>query len=154
MRYSADRIRSVLVFFARSALAPKSLEAVEYADDETDGLIPADEEATERTPLVASAQPEKPRLGAAVIRYVTPTTVAAVLGLVIGLIKPLQRLIVGDVRDGEHLMGAWESVAFGLVILGGAYAVVDMASQGAYIRAAEEKKYGSRCVVCLHSYSR
>jgi hypothetical protein len=73
---------------------------------------------------------------------------------VIGLIKPLQRLIVGDVRDGEHLTGAWESVAFGLVLLGGAYAVMDMASQGAYIRAAEEKKYGSRCVVCLHSYSR
>jgi hypothetical protein len=139
-RARADKTRSVLVFLARSALAPKSLEAVEYADDETDALLPADEEATERTPLVASAQPEKPRLGATVIRYVTPTTVAAILGLLVGLIKPLQRLIVGNVRDGEHLTGAWESVAFGLVLLGGAYAVVDMASQGAYIRAAEEKK--------------
>ena len=64
-----------------------------------------------------------------------------------GLIKPLQRVVVGSHLSGTSVDGAemaatglWRSLGLALGLLGGVFAVVDLLAQGAVLRASAEKK--------------
>ncbi|ORY23711.1 mitochondrial carrier domain-containing protein [Naematelia encephala] len=91
------------------------------------------EEPTERTPLVAYKAPSP----ASYKFFVTPLLIAVVLGLFIGLIKPLQRLLIGDGWTERTPSGLWQSIGYGIILLGTTFAVVDMIGVGASLRAVE-----------------
>lgn len=63
-----------------------------------------------------------------------------VVGLLIGSIKPAQRGIVGVGADDSDGSWAWQSIGSGLVLLGAAFALVEMIGVGAGIRAGEKKE--------------
>ncbi|CAD6587356.1 MAG: hypothetical protein TREMPRED_004726 [Tremellales sp. Tagirdzhanova-0007] len=56
------------------------------------------------------------------------------------MIKPAQTRIVGIGADGSDGSSAWESIGSGLVMLGAAFAIVEILGVGAGIRAGEEKE--------------
>ncbi|RXK37497.1 hypothetical protein M231_05218 [Tremella mesenterica] len=126
---------------------PKRKESINVEEETSNGAdVTAEpesmEDVTENTPLIASSDP-KPRsevkLSSRLGKIVTPASIAALLGLLIGLIKPVQRALVGTVAGDKQLTGVWESVGFGLAGLGGTYAVLEMLAIGSSIRAAEAK---------------
>lgn len=98
-----------------------------------------DEEADERTPLVSSSSLKPPPVAIKTWNTITssPNIAAALLGLFIGLVKPVQRALIGDPKG--DLTGSWQSLGTGLILLGGAYAVVEILAIGASLRAAERK---------------
>jgi len=65
-----------------------------------------------------------------------PLVAATSLGLLIGIIKPVQRALIGDM---EQSTGGWQTLGGGLILLAGAYATVEMVAIGATIRAGETK---------------
>ncbi len=100
------------------------------------------EEATERTPLVRSESshsnlPQTHK--SALFSLFSPVVVSTVLGLLIGLIKPVQRFIVGREADGMNGSWFWQSFGSGLVVLGAGFALVELIALGAAIRAGEKK---------------
>ena len=103
-------------------------------------VIPSDaEEASETTPLVVNGDNKHrpgPTVASRLSKLLAPSIVAAVIGLLVGMIKPLQRVVVGSAAN-EHLTGLWNSLGAGLVILGASFATVHMLSIGASLRAAE-----------------
>jgi hypothetical protein len=115
-------------------LIPASRPALK--DEDVDDSVHDDEleDATERTPLIASSSPRR------VATQLSPLFVSAIIGLLIGLIKPAQRGIVGVGADDSDGSWAWQSIGSGLVLLGGAFAVVEMVGVGAGIRAGEKKE--------------
>ncbi|KAK4688319.1 hypothetical protein P7C73_g1795, partial [Tremellales sp. Uapishka_1] len=95
------------------------------------------EEATEETPLVTSSQSPRTTTNPAFITlYIAQPGLAAIVGLFIGLIKPLQRVVVGTSEQGTW---AWDCIGSALIFLGGTFAVVDTIGYGAGLRAAEKK---------------
>lgn len=62
--------------------------------------------------------------------------IAGLIGLLVGLVKPVQRALIGT---QESSTGGWSSIGGGLMLLAGAYATVDMLSIGAGMRAGEKK---------------
>lgn len=65
--------------------------------------------------------------------------VAGALGLLIGLVKPLQGSLIGT---KEAVTGGWAGIGGGLIIIAAAFASVDMLAIGAGVRAGE-KRYNS-----------
>lgn len=100
-------------------------------------------ETDERTPLMARSAPDQTRSNAEVsLRALatSPVMIAAILGLFIGLVKPVQRFLIGsDVRDGDYT-GTWRSIGQGLHLLGLSFAVVDILADGSGVRAGEKKR--------------
>lgn len=134
----------------------------EAADDTADDTSPSASPASERSPLLTHS-PLAHRSSVSRLRLSTyrPSAlgISSVLGLLIGLIKPLQRLIVGtDLNyayvytyvsaDGAggvgattaSLTGLWKCFGLILSIAGGAYGVVDLLGQGAVLKAAASKR--------------
>jgi predicted permease len=119
----------------------------DYADlDDQDTVsdYSGGQDANENTRLIGRGT--KPSIRARVMNGVTtnPLFVAVLAGVLIGLIKPIQRGLIGDV---EHSTGGWQTLGGGLILLAGAYAAVEMVAIGATIRAGEAK-----CVWSLTLY--
>lgn len=112
--------------------------AIRLDDNENEAIsdYADDEDATEDTRLLGGGR--SPSTAVQVWDSITTNLLlfASLIGILIGLIKPVQRVLVGDV---EHFTGGWQSLGGGLVILGGAYAAVEMLAIGATIRAGEKK---------------
>nr|XP_019006139.1 mitochondrial carrier protein [Kwoniella mangroviensis CBS 8507]OCF69600.1 mitochondrial carrier protein [Kwoniella mangroviensis CBS 8507] len=105
------------------------------SDDQTPNEIVEDEEdADERTPLVGFKRNIR-STHSLLAKTRSPIFIATVLGLLVGLIKPLQRFIVGT-DDGDTWL--WGSIGLGLRFLGGAFALVEIIGIGAGIRAGEK----------------
>jgi hypothetical protein len=94
------------------------------------------EEPDESTRLIGGGRKATP--AAQIWSGVTsnPLVAATSIGLLIGLIKPVQRALIGDL---EHSTGGWQTLGGGLILLAGAYATVEMVAIGATIRAGESK---------------
>ena len=92
--------------------------------------------ADESTRLIGGGR--KPTIRARVMDGVisNPLFVAVLAGALIGLIKPIQRSLIGNF---EHSTGGWQTLGGGLILLAGAYAAVEMVAVGATIRAGEAK---------------
>ncbi|WVF66676.1 hypothetical protein IAT40_001417 [Kwoniella sp. CBS 6097] len=97
-----------------------------------------DIEADERTPLVASTQ-NKTKTPTQIAKSVlfSPIILATIFGLLIGLIKPVQRFVVG--QGGAEGTWLWGSIGLGLRYLGGAFALIEIIGVGAKIRAGAKK---------------
>jgi hypothetical protein len=95
-----------------------------------------EQEADEGTRLIGGGR--KPSPAKRLLTGVTgnPLLVASSIGLLIGIVKPIQRVLIGDV---EHSTGGWQTLGGGLILLSGAFAVVEMVATGATIRAGEQK---------------
>jgi hypothetical protein len=107
-------------------------------EDDLDNLsdYSGEQDADENTRLIGGGR--KSSSAARVWSGVTsnPLVAATSIGLLIGIIKPVQRALIGDL---EHSTGGWQTLGGGLILLGGAYAVVEMVAIGATIRAGEAK---------------
>jgi hypothetical protein len=105
-------------------------------DQETVSDYSGGQDADENTRLIGRGT--KPSIRARVVDGVTtnPLFVAVLAGVLIGLIKAIQRGLIGDV---EHSTGGWQTLGGGLILLAGAYAAVEMIAIGATIRAGEAK---------------
>ena len=136
----ADNSRALLV-----SLVPQFFDARFEAqqEDRMDGddldnlsAYSGEQDADENTRLIGGGR--KVSSAARVWSGVTsnPLVAATSIGLLIGLIKPVQRALIGDL---EHSTGGWQTLGGGLILLGGAYAVVEMVAIGATIRAGEAK---------------
>lgn len=124
-------------------MARPAIKDEDTADDSrSDPSEPTDlEDATERTPLVtpaAQSHPEPTR--AALLSLSSPVLFSAIVGLLVGLIKPVQRTIVGVGADNSNGSWAWQSLGSGLVLLGAAFALIEMIGIGAGIRAGEKQE--------------
>lgn len=123
--------------------SPKGLNGSlldDVADDsETErsvSLIDDEDEPTEQSHLIGGGKRSSPaaRLFQHVALHVE--LFAGLIGLLIGLIKPVQRTLIGT---QEAATGGWSSIGGGLVLLAAAYATVDMLSVGAGMRAGEKR---------------
>ncbi|WVQ94289.1 hypothetical protein IAU59_001368 [Kwoniella sp. CBS 9459] len=105
-----------------------------------DDLDPNEDiEADERTPLVGGSSQAKAKGPTQIAKTVllSPIIIATIFGLLIGLIKPVQRFVVGQATpEGTWL---WGSIGLGLKYLGGAFALVEIIGVGAKIRAGGNK---------------
>jgi len=102
---------------------------------------PVDEEdATETTPLVVRRKTSA-RLNKLASRstYTSPGVIAFVLGLLIALIKPVQRKVIGVTPDHTEGSWVWQSFGLGLYILGALYAVLDIVRFGVETREVESR---------------
>jgi hypothetical protein len=141
LRYSAtNEFRALLVslvpqFFDTNT---EDLNGDLLVEDDLDNLsdYSGEQDADENTRLIGGGR--KASSAARVWSGVTsnPLVAATSIGLLIGLIKPVQRALIGDL---EHSTGGWQTLGGGLILLGGAYAVVEMVAIGATIRAGEAK---------------
>ena len=109
-----------------------SASTTHLGDDEDDD----DEEPTEQSRLIGGG--EKPRAITRVIQSATSHAdlVVGAIGLLTGLVKPIQRALIGT---QEAATGGWSGIGGGLMLLAAAYATVDMLSVGAGVRAGERK---------------
>ncbi|KAL1409303.1 hypothetical protein Q8F55_003282 [Vanrija albida] len=114
--------------------------AVAAAEASADG-------ATERTPLLAATSAATTSPAASGIpwdtirtAYLVPIVLPAALGVLIGAIKPLQHALVGNVAEGTTA-AVWSTAGYGLVLLGAAFAVVDILGTGAEVRSTEKNQY-------------
>jgi hypothetical protein len=115
-------------------------------DDDTDGRVdqggialPADEDdSTERTPLIAPASSASRSRLAVKSTYTSLVVIAPIAGLVIALIKPLQRVVTGLTVESSEGNWFWHSVGAGLIAIGGVYAVVDILKTGAEVKETED----------------
>jgi hypothetical protein len=131
-------IRLLLVSLVPASFKSKVNGAIRLDDDEDErsSEYAEDEEATEDTRFLGGGR--TPSTAVQVWDGITTNLLlfASLVGILIGLIKPIQRVLVGDL---EHFTGGWQSLGGGLIILGGSYAVVEMLAIGATIRAGEKK---------------
>ena len=135
-RCQSDSVFSFILsrFIARTVPDPVPTDDEESADAEPTDV----EDATERTPLVRSPD-SKPLGGPTTARsaIVSPLFLASVLGLFIGLIKPVQRVIFGLSLERSEGNWTWQAIGSGLQILAVAFVAVDILSTGATVKAAE-----------------
>ena len=105
-------------------------------DQETLSDYSGGHDADESTRLIGGGR--KPTIRARVMDGVisNPFFVAVLAGALIGLIKPIQQSLIGDI---EHSTGGWQTLGGGLILLAGAYAAIEMVAVGATIRAGEAK---------------
>lgn len=105
-------------------------------DQETLSDYSGAHDADESTRLIGGGR--KPTIWARVTDGVisNPLFIAVLAGALVGLIKPIQRSLIGDI---EHSTGGWQTLGGGLILLAGAYAAVEMVAVGATIRAGEAK---------------
>ena len=97
---------------------------------------PVDEEdATERTPLVAGPTPSKLVKRST---YTSPALVSTALGVFIALVKPVQRALLGITPDQQAGSWAWQSLGTAIRLLGAVYAVLDIVRAGVEFREADE----------------
>ena len=110
-------------------------------DDEEDvpeATAAEGEDATERTPLVnRTATTKKSTSGKLFDTFVSPLSIAAVLGLLIALIKPVQQKVIGYTIDEQVGSGFWQSIGVGLSIIAVAFVAVDLVAVGATVKAGE-----------------
>jgi predicted permease len=109
-------------------------------DDLDESLDPRsldEEDASERTPLVAKppARPSMRQVSLQTLR--SPMTIAYILGLLIALIKPVQRRVLGIYPEVPMGGWVWQSVGWALSVLGGVYVVLDVVRFGAHLREAD-----------------
>ncbi|KIR62579.1 mitochondrial carrier protein [Cryptococcus bacillisporus CA1873] len=99
------------------------------------------EDATERTSLlVRTHQPDSTKL--AIIRTAhSPILLSAILGLTIGLVKPLQRFITGVGVEGSSGGWLWLAVGSALNAMGGSFPLFAILATGAAIRAGERPPF-------------
>ncbi|AAW45194.2 hypothetical protein CNH03310 [Cryptococcus deneoformans JEC21] len=97
-----------------------------------------DEDATERTSLLSRAQqPDSTKL--AIIRTAhSPILLSAILGLTIGLVKPLQRFITGVGVEGSSGGWLWLAAGSALNAMGGSFPLFAILATGAAMRAGEQ----------------
>lgn len=100
-----------------------------------------DEDATERTSLLSRAQqPDSTKL--AIIRTAhSPILLSAILGLTIGLVKPLQRFITGVGVEGSSGGWLWLAAGSALNAMGGSFPLFAILATGAAVRAGEQPPY-------------
>lgn len=100
-----------------------------------------DEDATERTSLLSRAQqPDSTKL--AIIRTAhSPILLSAILGLTIGLVKPLQRFITGVGVEGSSGGWLWLATGSALNAMGGSFPLFAILATGAAVRAGEQPPY-------------
>jgi hypothetical protein len=121
-------------------LSPQ-LEEPEDDFDAPTPVHPVDEEdATETTPLVVrrKASPQLKQL-ASRSTFTSPGVIAFVLGLLIALIKSVQRKIIGVTPDQTQGSWLWQCVGLALYILGSVYAVLDIVRFGVETREVESR---------------
>ncbi|KAK8844536.1 hypothetical protein IAR55_006383 [Kwoniella newhampshirensis] len=142
-------VNLLVVEVARSALSPLIARIVPSSlisgGDETEEhgrLIsePTDaDDADERTPLVNPTTSRTVNRRKVLLSTVqSPILIAAVVGLLIGLIKPLQRVVVGTGVEDSDGSWLWQSIGLGLVFLGASFALVETLGVGAGLRAGEK----------------
>ncbi|WVW81419.1 hypothetical protein I302_103412 [Kwoniella bestiolae CBS 10118] len=102
--------------------------------DTPNEIVEDDEDVDERTPLVGFKRNIR-STHSLLAKTRSPIFIATVLGLLVGLIKPVQRFIVGA-DEGDTWL--WGSVGLALRFLGGAFALVEIIGIGAGIRAGEK----------------
>ncbi|WWD22912.1 hypothetical protein CI109_107407 [Kwoniella shandongensis] len=141
-------VNLLVVEIARTALSPLIARLVpseafsgDDAAEQHDGSAdePTDfEEADERTPLVSPTTSKIVNKRTILLSTVqSPILIAAVIGLVIGIIKPLQRVVVGTGVEDSNGSWLWQGVGLGLVFLGASFALVETLGVGAGVRAGE-----------------
>ncbi|OXC67858.1 hypothetical protein AYX13_03539 [Cryptococcus neoformans] len=129
-------------FIAQSGLLDKEQEDAD--ENVEDGLYTetveatVDEDATEQTSLLSRAQqPNSTKL--AIIRTAhSPILLSAILGLTIGLVKPLQRFITGVGIEGSSGGWLWLAVGSALNAMGGSFPLFAILAAGAAVRAGEQ----------------
>ncbi|WWC67195.1 uncharacterized protein I206_101102 [Kwoniella pini CBS 10737] len=104
------------------------------ADEHQQEIVEDEEDADEQTPLVGGKRNIKATHKLLLLTR-SPVFAATLLGLFVGLIKPVQRFIVGTDQSDTWL---WGSVGLALRWLGGAFAIVELIGIGAGIRAGEK----------------
>ena len=119
----------------------RSYETVNDEDGESgaetpDTPIEEEEEPTEQSRLIGRGKKSSStnRLFHHAVSHVE--LLAGLMGLLVGLVKPIQRALIGT---QESTTGGWSSIGGGLMLLAAAYATVDMLSIGAGLRAGEKK---------------
>ena len=136
----ADDRRALLVSLVPQLFNTKTEELnedrVDGDDLETLSDYSGAQDADENTRLIGGGRKSSSAARAWSGVTSNPLVAATFIGLLIGLIKPVQRALIGDV---EHSTGGWQTLGGGLILLGGAYAVVEMVAIGATIRAGEAK---------------
>jgi hypothetical protein len=130
--------RRIITVVARPLIHPTATKIEADIDDTTVPSGLDDDEATELTPLVHSNTPTKQSIQRIVLRHLSPVSIATIFGLLIGVIKPIQRLVVGDVTDQRWTSG-WQSLGTGITLLGASFALIEIFSKGAGIRAGEKR---------------
>nr|XP_018266291.1 mitochondrial carrier protein [Kwoniella dejecticola CBS 10117]OBR88449.1 mitochondrial carrier protein [Kwoniella dejecticola CBS 10117] len=104
------------------------------SDDQQEDIVEDENDADERTPLVRGKRNIKATHKILLLTR-SPILIATVLGLLVGVIKPVQRFIVGTDQGDTWL---WGSVGLALRCLGGAFVIVELIGIGAGIRAGEK----------------
>lgn len=118
----------------------ESVSGEDSAEQQVDSALePADvEDADERTPLVNPTTAKTVNKRTVFLSTVqSPILIAAVVGLVIGVIKPLQRVVVGTGVEGSDGSWLWQGIGLGVVFLGSSFALVETLGVGAGLRAGE-----------------
>lgn len=144
-------------FIVQSGLLDKEQE--DANENVEDGLYTetveatVDEDATEQTSLLSRAQqPDFTKL--AIIRTAhSPILLSAILGLTIGLVKPLQRFITGVGIEGSSGGWLWLAVGSALNAMGGSFPLFAILAAGAAVRAGEQPPYVILicCLACQKS---
>jgi hypothetical protein len=132
----------ISTFLPRLQVATKGTErSLATNDQDTDDSDSEAGEPTERTPLVSSTESTRNPTAVYAVGKLSPVLLAAVLGLFICLVKPIQHALIGhNVREGDFT-GSWRGIGFGLTLLGASFAVVDLLADGMSVRAGEKKAY-------------
>jgi hypothetical protein len=94
-----------------------------------------EETADERTPLIPTSHSSPSSQPSGLRDYLLYVLAPGVVALLIALIKPVQRVIIGEI--GEKTSGSWQSIGSGLLLLGGAFAVLETVAIGAAVRGSE-----------------
>ena len=136
--------RSIIDPFV-TRISPRARD-IASEDDDTDERVdqggialPADEDdLTERTPLIAPATSASRSRLAVKSTYTSLVVIAPIAGLVIALIKPLQRVVTGLTVESNEGNWFWHSIGAGLIAIGGVYAVVDILKTGAEVKETED----------------
>ena len=122
-------------------VSPSREELVEDDLDVPTPTHPVDEEdATESTPLVP--KPTAISTGSALGHTLTsPAPIAFSLGLLVALVKPVQRGLTGITADYPSGGWVWQSVGLGVWTLGAAWVVLDIVRFGTSLREAEPNQW-------------
>ncbi|KAK1924507.1 mitochondrial carrier domain-containing protein [Papiliotrema laurentii] len=142
LNYAIVQTARTLIAPVVERVSPSREQLVEDDLDVPTPTHPVDEEdATESTPLVPkpAAIPTRFALRQSLL---SPASVAFVLGLLVALIKPVQRGLTGITADYPSGGWVWQSVGLGLWTLGAAWVVLDIVRFGASVREAEPNHDG------------